>query len=83
MKVAPLRPKLVDYLRKHNLVSKFEKQIEIFKLDPRHPSLHNELLEPKERGIRSFRIDLSYRVLFIYDQENNEVEILAITQHYR
>ncbi len=83
MKIAPLRPKLIDYLRKHNLASKFEKQIQIFQLAPRHPSLHNKLLEPKERGIRSFRIDLSYRALFIYNPERKEIAVIAITKHYQ
>lgn len=82
MKVAPLKPKIVAYIKKHNLIKKFNKQIALLEANPRHPSLHTELLEPKELGIRSFRVDRSYRALFIYDEENDVIKIEAITQHY-
>ncbi len=82
MKIAPLRPKIIDFIQKHNLSTKFQKQIAFLKINLRHPGLHVELLEPKERGIKSFRIDRSYRGLFIYDQKNDTIHIIAITQHY-
>ncbi len=48
-----------------------------------HPSLHTELLEPHELGIRSFRIDKSYRAIFIYDSGNKYIKVVAITKHYQ
>ncbi len=82
MNILPLDEELVEYLQKHNLTDKFNKQIELFRNNPRHPSLHNELLEPKEFGIRSFRIDRSYRALFTYNTVNDSIEIIAVNKHY-
>ena len=56
MNIAPLRQEIIDYLEKHSLTKKFNKQLNFLKIDFRHPSLHTEILEPKERGIRSFRL---------------------------
>lgn len=70
------------YLKEHNLIKKFEKQYKLFLENPHHPSLNLEILEPKVRGLWSFRIDRKYRALFIVD-ENNEIEIIAITNHYK
>ncbi|MDO8570986.1 MAG: hypothetical protein Q7R97_05380 [Candidatus Daviesbacteria bacterium] len=83
MNYTPLRPKVIQYLLRHNLTKKFEKQIQLLLENPRHPSLHTELLEPHELGIRSFRINKSYRTLFIYDSENGNIKIVAITKHYQ
>ena len=43
---------------------KAEKQVEVFRTNPTHPSLHTEKLEPKGKQVWSFRIDRSYRVIF-------------------
>ncbi len=82
-KILPLTPKQVIYLSSHNLTAKFEKQIRLLQADQRHPSLHNELLNPHEVGLRSFRIDLAYRAVFIYDSVKDEIEIIAINKHYQ
>lgn len=83
MNILPLDPELVSYLKKHNLTTKFKKQIAIFQKNPRHPSLHNELLEPKKYGIRSFRIDQVYRALFVYNPIDDSIEIIDINRHYK
>lgn len=70
------------YLKDHNLIQKFEKQYQQFLDNPRHPSLNLEILEPKNRGIYSFRLDRKYRVVFIINT-NQVVEILTITNHYK
>lgn len=70
------------YLSEHNLVHKFEKQYQQLLKNPRHPGLNLEILEPKNRGIYSFRLDKKYRVICIFDC-NQEVEILTITNHYK
>ncbi|HEY4694607.1 MAG TPA: hypothetical protein VIH52_01425 [Candidatus Nanoarchaeia archaeon] len=81
MVVKPLRADLVIYLKKHNLVKKFNKQITVFVSNPRHPSLHTEVLEPKSLKIYSFRIDRKYRTIFIF--RNNQVEIIDVNDHYQ
>lgn len=83
MIILSLDLELIEYLEKHNLTSKFNKQTALFISNPRHPGLHNELLEPKEKGIRSFRIDRTYRALFTYDPSSDAIEIIAITKHYK
>ncbi|MEK7573496.1 MAG: plasmid stabilization protein [Patescibacteria group bacterium] len=81
MPVKPLRLSLQDYLKKHQLVRKFEKQVEIFEQNPRHRSLNTELLEPKSAGIYSFRIDRKYRAIFII--VDSQAEVIDINSHYQ
>lgn len=82
MDTLPVSKKVTGILRKHNLQKKFQKQLELLASNPRHPSLHVELLEPKQFGIYSFRIDRKYRVLFIFRPDKQVLEILNITVHY-
>jgi Txe/YoeB family toxin of Txe-Axe toxin-antitoxin module len=83
MDTLPLSKKIKDKIERHHLQKKFKKQIKLFKLDPKHPSLNVELLEPKEYGVYSFRIDRKYRGLFIYRLDRQAIEILTITVHYQ
>jgi len=80
--VVDLRKDILEYLRKHGLVKKWEKAKSLFENDPYHPSLNTELLQPKHRLIYSFRIDKKYRALFICLPED-KVEVIAVTKHYR
>ncbi len=82
MKIKDLKDDLKEYLKKHNLEKKYKKAKKLFETDPFYPSLHTELLEPKERLIYSFRLDRKYRAIFIYIS-SGEVEIIAITNHYK
>ena len=81
MKIKPLRNDLKVYLAMHNLVKKWEKVKILFETNINHPSLTTELLEPKWRGIYSFRIDKKYRAVFFIEGEN--VEVFQITNHYK
>ena len=82
MQIKELRSDLIKYLKKHNLEKKYKKAKKLFEKDPLYPSLNTELLEPKDRLIYSFRLDKKYRVIFIYI-ENNIIEVIAITNHYK
>lgn len=82
MEIKPLKPRLKEFLVEHHLVKKWEKAKYFFESNVRHPSLNVELLEPKWRGIFSFRLDKQYRALFFIDA-NHQAEILQITKHYR
>jgi len=82
MNVEPLRSDLKKFLEKHNLTKKFDKQIKIFASNPRRPSLHTEILEPRELRLYSFRIDRKYRAIFIFTKLG-DVEIVDINLHYR
>ena len=82
-KILPLSPKLKSYLKRHGLTLKFEKQAKLLTINPKHPSLNTELLEPRKHGIYSFRIDRKYRALFILRQDKSKIEVLAITLHYK
>lgn len=77
-----LRKDLFTYLKEHGLLKKWEKIKKLFEENPRHPSLHTELLEPKDNLIYSFRLDRKYRALFIIHQDKS-AEIIAFTKHYR
>lgn len=81
MKLKPLRPDIVEYVFAHQLEAKWEKAKTLFVASMRHPSLHTELLEPKWRGLYSFRVDRKYRALFFV--AGDVAEVVAITNHYK
>ena len=83
MDILTLSKKVKDKISKHNLQKKFNKQINLLKLDSKHPSLNVELLEPKEYGIYSFRIDKNYRGLFVFRPDKQRLEIISVTVHYK
>lgn len=66
-------------LEKH-IQKKAEKQILIFKDNPFYPSLHAEKLIPKSKEIWSFRVDIKYRVIFRF-LNDNMVAFLSIGPH--
>ena len=80
--IIELREDIREYIKKHGLLRKWHKARSLFENNPSHPSLNTELLEPRHRGIYSFRIDIKYRALFICQSESI-VEIIAVTKHYR
>ena len=80
--ITELREDIREYIKKHGLIKKWHKAKSLFENNPSHPSLNTELLEPRHRGIYSFRIDIKYRALFICQSESI-VEIIAVTKHYR
>lgn len=80
--ILPLNEKAIKKLRKHTLEEKFNKQVKLLSENPRHPSLNTELMEPKQYGVYSFRIDRKYRVIFIYRADVQAIEVLNITLHY-
>ncbi|OGY25964.1 MAG: hypothetical protein A2Z24_02495 [Candidatus Woykebacteria bacterium RBG_16_44_10] len=82
MYLKPLRADLKRYLLRQNTEKKFAKQLALFLQNPRHPSLHTELLKPKEKKVYSFRIDRKYRAIFIY-LGKGEIEIIDINPHYQ
>lgn len=81
MALLPLRSDLEEYLKKHQLTKKWAKARRLFEQNIRHPSLNVELLEPRWRGIYSFRLDRKYRALFFLT--NGQAEVVAITLHYK
>lgn len=82
MQVKPLRSDLQKYINSRSLSKKFSKQLSQFKKNPRHPSLHTEILIPKHLKIYSFKIDHKYRVIFILSSPNL-AEIVDINDHYQ
>ncbi len=82
MRVKPLRSDLQKYIKKYNLSKKFDKQLDLFKNNPRHPSLNTEILEPRSLKIYSFRIDRKYRAIFVITA-SDEAEIVDINDHYQ
>ena len=57
MKIKPLKDETNKYLRKYQIVKKFQKAGELFEQDVNHPSLNVEILEPKHLKVYSFRLD--------------------------
>lgn len=82
MEIKPLRKDLKKYLKDHQLEKKWLKAVNLLKSNPSHPSLNLELLEPRWRGIYSFRINRKHRALFFFTSEG-EIEVFQITKHYK
>ena len=80
MQIAPLNDRVRGQLAKYHLVTKFEKQKQLFESNPSHPSLNTEKLEPKSVGLYSFRIDRKYRAIFRI--RGGVAEIIMVTKHY-
>ena len=80
MELIPLSEKQQKYLRKYNLVKKFEKQINLLLSNPSHPSLNVEKVYSVGPGLYSFRIDQKYRAIFAFNK--GIVKIVALTNHY-
>lgn len=81
MEVKVVTPKIYRYLKAHLLEEKWRKVVTLFESNVRHPSLHTELLNPKEEMVYSFRVDRKYRALFVI--RNNTAYVFKITNHYR
>lgn len=81
MFIKPLRKDIDETIDKYGLRRKWGKAKELFESNIRHPSLHTELLEPRWRGIYSFRLDKQYRALFFI--ESSRAEVFSITKHYK
>lgn len=81
MRIRPINKLIEGQLLKWKLGKKFERQVRIFEVDPTHPSLNVEKLEPKSTGLYSFRVDKKYRAIFRIRE--NIVEIVHITKHYQ
>lgn len=74
-----------EFVKAYNKLSitiqiKAEKQGNIFSINPFHPSLKTEKLQPKNKEIWSFRIDKNYRVLFRFI-DKNKVLFLTVGPH--
>lgn len=82
MKIKKIRKDCSKFIKDHNLNTKWDKCKKFFEENIKHPSLNVELLEPKWRGIYSFRIDKKYRALFFID-DKNRAEVFLITKHYK
>ena len=81
MEIKPLRQDIKEFLKKWNLNKKWLKSKTLFENNIRHPSLEVELMEPRWRGIYSFRLDKKYRALFFI--LNGEADVFRITNHYK
>lgn len=80
MQILPINGRVKTQLNKFRLKEKFHKQSGFLAVNPFHPSLHTEKLEPKSVGLYSFRINKKYRAIFRI--RSGLAEILHITKHY-
>jgi len=81
MELIPLSEKQQKYLKKYNLIKKFQKQISLFIDNPSHPSLNVEKVYSVGPGLYSFRIDQKYRAIFATSK--GVVKIVVLTNHYK
>ena len=82
MKILPVHPEILDYLRKRELEKKFLKQLALLQNNLNHPSLNLEILEPKHLRFYSLRVDRKYRAIFIF-RDYDTIEIIEVNNHYQ
>lgn len=81
-RILPLSKKLFKKIVKYSLQKKVKKQLKLLSQNPKHPSLNLEILQPKQYGIYSFRIDRKFRGICFFHPDKKTIEILNITLHY-
>ena len=64
----------------HKIRIKAARKTELFKQNPFHPSIKTEKLSPKGHNIWSFRVDISYRIVFKF-VEGGKAEFRFIGHH--
>lgn len=80
MKIVPLHADVTAYLRKRQLLRKWDKASKLFEANIRHPSLNTELMAPHWRGVYSFRIDKNIeRCFFLFRMKKLRLSPLQIT----
>lgn len=82
MNILPIHAEIEEYLKKHKLTKKFEKQSKFFEMNVAHPSLEVEILEPRHLKIYSFRVDKKYRAIFVFIR-GDTIEIIDVNNHYK
>ncbi len=63
-----------------SIQKKAAKKTDLFKNNPFHPSLRTEKLHPKGHNVWSYRIDISYRIVFKFI-DINHAEFRFIGHH--
>ena len=81
MQIKKLRPDLERKVIRYGLREKYAKAKILFEENPRRPSLHFELLEPRQFRIYSFRIDHKFRAVFIITRGG--IEVTDVNLYYR
>ena len=77
--ILPIDPEVIDQAKKHNISKKFTKCCNLIVTNIAHPGLNVELMQPKQLEIYSFRIDKKYRAIFLYRENKQAIEVIAIT----
>lgn len=77
-----IKKKHVPLLEKAGLIEEFEDIKSILRKNPFEPVRRNEVLQPKDKKIRSMRINVKHRVVFTVDKATKTVTIWAAWSHY-
>lgn len=70
-----------DKARGFRMTRQLDKKKDFFINNPLHPSLHFELLEPKQLGRYSFRLNDQYRAILIKNAPN-EYTIINVEDYH-
>lgn len=70
-----------DRAKGFGMSKQLERKKNFFINDPSHPSLHFELLQPKQLGRYSFRLNDQYRAIVIKNAPNEYTIIDVVDYH--
>lgn len=77
-----VKKKHIPLLEREGLKGNYDEIIEILRKNPFEQVRHNETLQPKDKKIRSMRINGQHRVVFTIDKATRTVKIWAAWSHY-
>lgn len=77
-----VRKKHLPLLEQAGLMGDYEEIVTILKKNPYERVRKNEVLQPKQKKIRSMRINVQHRVVFTIDKQAKIVKIWAAWSHY-
>lgn len=64
------------------LAGEYKDIVEILRKNPYEKIRNNEVLQPRQKKIRSMRINNQHRIVFTIDKQKKEVIIWAAWSHY-
>ena len=70
------------FIQKHpELLSQYEKTLQLLELNPKHPSLRLHPLKGKLKGLHSVSINIGYRITIEFILTEHEIVLVNIGSH--
>ena len=72
----------VKFVKKHpELISQYEKALQLLEVDPHHPSLRLHQLKGKLKDLHAVSINISYRITLEFYFNEREIVLVSVGHH--